>query len=167
MEFPFNPIRTIDKNDPESVERFIEENYINIYRYCYTHINNKSDAEDITQETFLRFFNSLERYKEVGKPLNYLYVIARNACKDFYKKKIDTPVEEVRAETSHEMGNIDVKIDIRNALDKLPEEIREVAILFYFQDLKQRDIAKILSIGLPLVKYRLKRAKELLAEYLE
>ena len=51
-------------------------------------------------------------------------------------------------------------------LEKLPPELREVTVLYFFQDLKQTEIAAILGIGLPLVKYRLKRAKALLAGYL-
>ena len=52
-------------------------------------------------------------------------------------------------------------------MGKLPEELREVAILFFFQDLKQREIAELLGIKLSLVKYRIGRAKELLIKNLE
>lgn len=44
-------------------------------------------------------------------------------------------------------------------LDRLPEELREVIILYYYQNLKQTEIADVLGIGLPLVKYRIKKAK--------
>lgn len=57
------------------------------------------------------------------------------------------------------------RLDMEQALHSLPEELREVVILYYFQELKQKEIAKILGIGLPLVKYRLKRAKEMLTAY--
>ncbi|MBD5457976.1 MAG: RNA polymerase sigma factor, partial [Lachnospiraceae bacterium] len=50
---------------------------------------------------------------------------------------------------------------------KLSEELREVVILHYFQELSMREIAGILQIGIPLVKYRIKRAKELLREFWE
>lgn len=53
------------------------------------------------------------------------------------------------------------------ALDSLPEEIREVAVLYFVQERKQKDIARVLGIGLPLVKYRIGRARELLCAFLD
>ena len=58
-------------------------------------------------------------------------------------------------------------IDIERALEQLPEEIKEIVILFFFQGLKQKEIADLLNIKLSLVKYRVSKAKELLAKQLE
>ena len=58
------------------------------------------------------------------------------------------------------------QITVRMGLDRLPEELREVIILYYYQGLKQTEIASILEIGLPLVKYRLKKAREQLEKML-
>ena len=55
---------------------------------------------------------------------------------------------------------------LEQALRELPEEMRDVLILHYYQDLKLKEIAKIQEIGLPLVKYRIKAAKERLREIL-
>ena len=64
------------------------------------------------------------------------------------------------------MQPLDLRLDVHMALDKLPPELKDVTILFFFQEVKQKEIARILNIGLPLVKYRIKRSKELLAAYL-
>ncbi len=58
-------------------------------------------------------------------------------------------------------------MDVENALARLPVELRETAVLFFFQGLKQREIARVLNIKVSLVKYRVSRAKILLAEYLK
>ena len=63
--------------------------------------------------------------------------------------------------------NIEIRIDIDRALEQLPEEIKEIVILFFFQGLKQKEIADLLNIKLSLVKYRVSKAKELLAKQLE
>lgn len=63
--------------------------------------------------------------------------------------------------------NIEIRIDIESALEQLPEEIKEIVILFFFQGLKQKEIADLLNIKLSLVKYRVSKAKELLAKQLE
>ena len=65
-----------------------------------------------------------------------------------------------------EAGRLNDKLLIEAALAKLPVELREVIILHYFQELSMRETAGILRIGIPLVKYRIKKAKELLREFL-
>ena len=60
----------------------ISEQYEKIYRYCYFKVNNRCLAEDLTQETFLRYFAQTS-YVHRAKRLAYLYTIARNLCIDF------------------------------------------------------------------------------------
>lgn len=61
----------------------MEEQYDKIYRYCYFRLRSRQTAEDITQETFLRY---LEKYQgsTAGQALKCLYTIARNLCVDEY-----------------------------------------------------------------------------------
>lgn len=63
----------------------LSEQYDKIYRYCYFKVKNACLAEDLTQETFLRYFAQTS-YVHRGKELAYLYTIARNLCADFYRK---------------------------------------------------------------------------------
>lgn len=64
----------------------LEEQYNKIYRYCYMRLGHRQTAEDLTQETFLRFFAD-RRYQDMGRELAYLYTIARNQCIDYYRKQ--------------------------------------------------------------------------------
>ena len=124
----------------------------------------------MTQEVFTRFFSNLYRYKEYGKVKNYLYTIAGNTVKNYYKKKKDIPSEELlKSEdcSKNHVEELGVRLTIEQAVRKLPEEIRETAVLYFFQELKQREIAELLHIKLSLVKYRIGRAKELLMKELE
>ena len=68
--------------------------------------------------------------------------------------------------SENRIAEIEIRLDIEHAIDHLPEEIKETAVLFFFQELKQKEIADLLNIKLSLVKYRVSRAKKLLAEYL-
>ncbi len=156
--------------DEKACEKLVKKYYPDIYQYCLLHIYDSYEAEDLTQEVFARFFTSLHRYKECGKVKNYLYTIAGNVVKNYYKKKKDIPAEQVQKQESANKNiaeEIGIRMDIERAVRKLPEEIREVAILFFFQELKQREIARLLQIKLSLVKYRIGRAKELLMKELE
>lgn len=150
--------------DEDACEKLVKKNYSSIYQYCLLHINDPYEAEDLTQEVFTRFFSNLYRYKEYGKVKNYLYTIAGNTVKNYYKKKKDIPSEDCSKNHVEELG---VRLTIEQAVRKLPEEIRETAVLYFFQELKQREIAELLHIKLSLVKYRIGRAKELLMKELE
>lgn len=154
--------------DEEACERLVRKYYPSIYQYCLLHIYDTYEAEDLTQEVFARAFASLDRYREYGRVKNYLYTIAGNVVKNYYKKKKDIPLEELpEVETENREEMIGIRLDIEQAVRKLPEELREVAILSFFQELKQREIAELLQIKLSLVKYRIGRAKELLIKELE
>ena len=144
--------------DEDACEKLVKKYYSSIYQYCLLHINDPYEAEDLTQEVFTRFFSNLYRYKEYGKVKNY------------YKKKKDIPSEELlKSEDSskNHVEELGVRLTIEQAVRKLPEEIRETAVLYFFQELKQREIAELLHIKLSLVKYRIGRAKELLMKELE
>lgn len=147
-------------------EQFVRKHYPSIYQYCFLHIHNRDLAEDMTQETFLRFFEAIDTYTELGKTKNYLYSIAGNCMKNYYKKKKELLPGEMPDIPEENAGSMELRMDVERAVDRLPEDLKEVTILFFFQGLKQREIAELLNINLPLVKYRIREAKKKLSEYL-
>lgn len=159
-------IHRMKNGDEQAIEAFVRKYYPVILRYCRLHVKDPGFAEDMTQETFARFFRTLSQYQHYGKAVNYLYVIAANACRDHHRKLAEIPMEELPEVPVCQMEPLDLRLDVHMALEKLPPELREVTILYFFQEVRQKEIAKILNISLPLVKYRIKRAKELLAGYL-
>lgn len=164
-------IQRIRNHDTEASEIFVEKYYALIFKYILFKLKNRCDAEDLTQETFIKFFGNIDRYNEYGKAKNYLYVIAGNLCKNYWKKRgyLKEKEEALKNEKRYieALENFEIKADVERAFEKLPLEIREVAILFFIQELKQKEIATILGIKLSLVKYRVSRAKVLLKKYLE
>lgn len=169
MDSDFLLIQKMKNGDGEAVERFVRKYYPKIFQYCLLHIRNRNDAEDLTQETFLKFFQSFAKYRHQGKCSSYLYTVAANTCKDYYKKKKESQIGDIEEGVAENPGmeTEEVRMDVENALARLPVELRETAVLFFFQGLKQRDIARVLNIKVSLVKYRVSRAKILLAEYLK
>lgn len=87
MSGGFWSVRKMKNGDEEELENFVREYYPAILRYCYRHVFDADEAEDMTQETFERFFSSLDRYRHYGKALNYLYVIAGNLCKNALRSR--------------------------------------------------------------------------------
>ncbi len=166
MDADFSLLRRMRQGEEEAIEEFVRKYYPLILRYCRLHLTDTDEAEDVTQEVFARFFRTLPQYQHYGKAANYLYVIAGNLCRDSFKKVKPLPLEEVPEQSQELTPELDRRMDVCRALDSLPPELREAAVLYFYQELPQSSIGKILGISLPLVKYRLKRAKELLALYL-
>jgi len=162
MDKDFLFIRQMKKGEKRGFEAFIEKYYPKILSYCIYHSQNPEDAKDLTQETFARFFQHFSQYRHMGKAGNYLYTIAGNLCRDYYgrKKELLMPSPPDFGEDKREREYN--KLFVEWMLDKLPEDLREIVIFHYFLDLTYREIAGVLKIGEPLVKYRMKRAKMLL-----
>ena len=123
----------------------IEEQYDKIYRYCYFKLSNQQLAEDITQETFLRFLES-NTYYEKGKKLRYLYTIAHNLCVDIYRSKTEDPLtEELWSEDKE--NEILTSIVIRDALHRLTREEQEILLLRYVNEVTVSVICGILKVS--------------------
>lgn len=165
MDIDYILIKKMYRGDDDAFDRFIGKYYEDILRYCVYHCNgDPEDAKDLTQNTFLRFFEEFPTYEHRGKAKNFLYTIARNLCIDHKRRSARIRTEEFDENSmcredfaSLTSGEAE---DIHECLSRVSEEYREVMILYYFQQLKQREIANLLGIGLPLVKYRLRKGKE-------
>ena len=162
-------IRRMRRGDESAFDEFITKYYPAVLRYCMAHTGCRDDAQDMTQETFVRFFGSMERYRHYGRAANYLYRIASHLCADRYRHGTAmtvVPIDSIPEPAAPHPPDLDELLCVRAAIDGLPEELRETAVLYFMQERKLRDIARILEIGLPLVKYRVRRARLLLAERL-
>lgn len=159
-------IRKMKQGDDNAFDLFVHKYYQEILSYCYHHCFDQTYAEDFTQETFIRFFSKLPDYHYKGKTLNYLYTIAGNLCKDYLKKTKEMLLEEIELVEENQTEQILNRVLIEQVLEQLPDESREVLTLYYFQELKLTEISDTLQIGLPLVKYRLQKARKQLRELL-
>lgn len=166
MDADFLLVHRMKNGDEEAMETFVKKYYPAIRNYCRFHTYTDYDAEDLTQAAFERFFLSFATYRHSGKLANYLYVIAGNLCRDSYKKKRAIAMEKLPDRRENTIAAIEDGVDIEEAIRKLPAELQEVIILHYFQELKLKEVAEITGIGLSLVKYRIRKAKELLSAYL-
>lgn len=173
-------INRIKRGDEAAMEEFVRKYYGRIADYCRYHTFGDGDAESAAQDTFVKFFSSVASYGHRGKTLNYLYRIAGNVCNDMKRKAgrenaaRDELMREVAAAMERKtrgsdmgMEDAEMRIDVARALEKLSPGIREVIVLFYFQDMRIRDISEVTGAGGSLVKYRLKRGRELLREMLD
>lgn len=160
--------RKLKNGDKEGVYIAFDAYYDKIYGYCYRHVNHRETAQDLTQEVFLRVLLHLENYRHYGKFENYLYVIAGNLCRDYYRKRRVLSLEDLELQKEEQgFARTEEQLVVEQALKKLPEQEREIILLRFYQDLKIKDIAKILGLKLSTVKYHLKRAQERLEDELK
>ncbi len=119
--------------------------YDKLYRYCFFRVRNSSAAEDITQETFLRYFAQNKKIRR-GEDMAYLYTIAKNLCADHFRKKQTEQLSE-DCPTEGFADTTDTKVAVRAALEKLDERQREAVELRYIGGLSVNEAAKALGIS--------------------
>lgn len=123
----------------------IQEHYDKIYRYCYFKVGNSALAEDLTQETLLKYF-AQNSYIERGKRLAYLYTIARNLCMDAFRQKQSERLTDELPDTDS-MDRAELRIAIKQALRTLPEQEQELLLFRYANGLSVGEIAAIMEIS--------------------
>lgn len=148
----------------DDVESIILNNYDDIYKYCYWKVKNHSDAEDLTQETFLRFVQTLSDYSEQGKPKALLYTIARNLCINWYKQARPLPLSEIEELSSvkTESDQLETRFALEQYVKELPSGQQEILLLRYGQELQVNEISQILNISRFSVMYRIRTATKTL-----
>lgn len=131
----------------------LEELYDKIYRYCYFRVRQKEQAEDLTQEAFLRFFAS-SSYREKGQSLQYLYSIARNLCIDEYRKRPVAPFTESTQAYLHKTDpspsmeeQLTTSLALKEAVGKLSREEQELLLLRYVNEVPVGVICRLLGIS--------------------
>ena len=147
----------------------LKQQYDQLLRYCYMKTKDRYLAEDITQETFLKFWQS-KTYEDTGKEMAYLYTIARNLCNDEFRKPQTIDIDdhpELIYEDSDSCQHIIERITIEQALDKLPDDLKEIVVLRYMNDISASDIGKILGISRFTVNRRVKEGLKLLKKQME
>lgn len=144
----------------------LENAYDKIYRYVYFKMKDQTVAEDITQETFLRFIS--QKGSIQGYEIKYLYTIARNLCVDEYRRvKPDSLSEGYEETISAKDDLLEDRIAVRDAVAKLPVEDQEILLLRYVNNESVGTISKTLGISRFALYRRLKSAEDKLRVSLE
>jgi len=171
-------VELILKGDQEVFSMLVERYKDAVQNLAYRMLGNATEAEDITQETFVRAYTQLATYKPVHKFSTWLLSIASHLAIDQLRRRrfLALPLEDVpflewivdvgiSPEQSALQG--EQQDEIQSYLERLPGKYRAVIILRYWYDFSYDEIATALKLTPPLVKARLHRARELLARYMQ
>lgn len=153
-------IDRIKDGDETAAEELIDRYYAAILRYCGWHCFNREKAEDLTQETFLKLFRSLPRYKGRNQFKSYLYTIANRLCIDESRKMPFYSLEDAAeiADGQNEIARAEHREEISRLLSALSDVQREAVLLRFGQELGFTEIAKVMGCNRRTAQSRVRNA---------
>ncbi|RLD30027.1 MAG: RNA polymerase [Bacteroidetes bacterium] len=149
-----------------------------VYTLSLRMMKNREEAEEVAQDTFIKVYKSLTKFKGDSKFSTWIYKVAYNTCLDRLKKnKRQQYTVAIDEYTEHQVKTIDNALDkieeqekqqaIKNCLELLPSEDSFLLTLYYFEELSLDEISKITSLKPNNVKVKIFRSRKKLATILK
>lgn len=166
-------LNLVAKGDEEAFRQLYQNTDKTIYSFILSIIKNPQDAEEIMQETFMKIWTSAVSYQSQGKPLAWMFTIARNLCyMKFREQKHQSDLglydlsEKELGEFCPQIEDAADKMVLYAALNILKEEERQIVLLHTAAGLKHREIASSLQMPLATVLSKYNRAMKKLQNHL-
>ena len=148
-------VRKAQDGEVEAFGQLYERHAQSIFRFVYSHIDNHSDAEDLTEEVFLRVWRAISNYREQGVPfIAFLIRIARNVIIDYYRstrrESLNLPLEDTvvagsKSKLDENIIQNQESLEIRAMLANLKDEYRMVLVLRFINELSPDEIAEVMG----------------------
>jgi len=153
--------------DKPAFDEVIRKCVPDLFRIAMSILKNKDDADDAVCETVVRAYESIHKLNDCGFFKTWIIRILINQANTAYKKRkkivyLYETSQELQYDDVYDLGSDDLNMAVAN----LNLEFRTVITLYYFQDMKIKEIASVLKIPQGTVKWRLSRAKSILKEKL-
>lgn len=171
-------INQIVEGDTNSFTILVDRYKDLVFTLALRMLKNREEAEEVAQDTFIKTYKSLEKFKGDSKFSTWIYRVAYNSCLDRIKKnKKYLNNVEINEFTEHEVVTIDNALDkmetkerkeaMRRCIDTLPTEESFLLTLYYFDDLSLDEISKIVGKTANSIKVKLFRSRKKLATILK
>ncbi|MHB2154565.1 sigma-70 family RNA polymerase sigma factor [Calditrichota bacterium GD2] len=175
-------VKKAKAGDGRAYDQLMEMYHDAVFNIILRMVHNRQEAEDLTQETFIKAYNSINSFNEEYAFSTWLFKIATNHCIDFFRKRklvtysMDEPIKYKDDEIAHEYADSDPTVDkkmvdgeksniIKQAIEQLPDKYRMAIILRHHEEKSYEEIAEILNLPLGTVKARIFRAREMLKKF--
>lgn len=149
------------KGDRESFEKLIDMYFDRLYKEAYLRCKYEEDAKEIVQETIYKAYRNIHKLKEPQYFKTWLSRILINVANDYIRKngmiELNHNENDFVSEV-HKDDNIEIKIDLYNAIDELENKYKDAIILRYIEDLKVEEISTILDRPVNTIKTHLRKA---------
>ena len=176
-------VRRVLEGDVNAFEDLVTEHEKGVYAIAQRMTGNAEDAADMTQETFIKAYNSLSSFRGDSKFSVWLYRIATNVCLDFLRSRSRKPTvslsveddegEETQLDVADESQSPELLLErsltrdaVHRGLEALPPDYRQVLLLREIQGLSYEEIAEALVLEVGTVKSRIFRARKRLCAFL-
>ena len=166
----------VKEGDTEALRELIEAHQHRVIGTVAKMLGDDCDAEDISQQVFIRVWRSAARYEPTAKFTTWLFKITRNLVFNELRRRKRHPAQSLDAVTEddrplqapdHSLLDGEMQTAIQKAIDELPEVQRMAVILRRYDDIPYEDIGEILGLSVPAVKSVLFRARTELREKLK
>jgi RNA polymerase sigma-70 factor (ECF subfamily) len=174
-------IKNIRNNDHNAFKQLFEQYQRLVYNICYRMSATQEEAEDITQDVFMKIFQAIGNFRGDAKLSSWIYRIAVNTClKKARRKKLTAWIsleflfqkqegfqpQSQEATTDHQMEISEIERIVQHAIQQLPTRQRTALVLHRYENLAYEEIAQVMNISLSAVESLLHRAKDNLTEKL-
>ncbi len=166
------------QGNQEAFAKLVEAYQVPVYNLAYRMLGSTAEAEDATQETFLRVYTRFDTYDPTRKLSSWILSIASHHCVDRLRRRRESTVsmEEIMAwrwvpdekpRPEERVVTREKSREMRRILDALPAQYRLVIVLRYWYDMSYDEIADVTESTVSAVKSRLHRARQVVASMLE
>lgn len=166
-------IAQIQSGKEELLEVLVSRYYLGIQRYCFWHVKSKEEAEDLSQEAFLRVVRALPHFR-IERPFRpWLYTIAKNLCIDRARSHAkqaqlgNALQQEETVSTLDDLQQVENRQMLEVAIRQLPTKQQEAIYLRYGHDLTIKEVAQVQKIPLRTAQYRINTALKMLRKMAE
>ena len=167
---PKNILEKALSGSEEAFEELVKASYRTVYRFACRYVGKQEDAEDITQETFLKIAVKIHTYKRDASFSTWVYRITINTAKDYLKRKgrmqTESYINGVHVKMNPGQSNPGPKKDILGAVSKLPPKLKDAVVLVFAEDMDHSEAARVLGIAETTVSWRIYKAKRILRKAL-
>lgn len=160
---------TKDQISNEEFTILINENRLKIYKTAMAILKNEDDANDAIQDTLLSAYRNIDKLNHKEYFVTWIITILRNKCFDIIKKnkKVINLDYDTLENTEKYYDTYKEESAVEMAINKLEKELKEITVLYYYDELSVKDIANMIKIPEGTVKSRLSRIRGILKEYIE
>ena len=155
------------KGDNVAFERLVNDHSISLYRVAKGMLKNEADIEDAFQETILNAYKQIHLLKRNDYFKTWLIKIMINECTNLLRNKKRTVYLDELNLVTIDKNNEFHKFELMDLINCLEEDLKIVTLLYYYEDLPQKEIGELLNIPHGTVRSRLSRAKESLRQLLD
>ncbi len=162
-------VRAAKAGDLSAFEALVRRYQLDVYRFSLHLTRDAPAAEDVTQDTFVRAYRSIGRYRGNSRFSTWLFSIARNCIHDEYRRaarqaRLTTKLEA--GEASHAAADATSAPEVREALATLPRDLLEPVVMIDLFGFSYREVSQLSGVSEGTIKSRMHRARQQLADLL-